>query len=138
MKKCILFFIFLCIGCNKNIYLNCNYTDINSIYGIKKYNDTLVFKENKLISFKREISFNLYNDMEKNIKNVYKNMKNESITFKKYIGGKYNINKSSNNITTTNKVNKLKNENLNYIGIDINSDYNNIKNDYKNIGFSCK
>ena len=138
MRRWLFLLIFLCVGCSKSVTLNCSYTDINSIYGVKKFNDTLVFKDDELVSFRREINFNLYSDMIGSVKNIYKSMKNEGIAFKKSIGGKYSVSKSSSSVTMILKVDKFKNDNLNYIGVDVSNGYNEMKTDYKNNGFSCK
>ena len=138
MKKYLILLLLFCIGCSKNVNLNCTITDNNSIYGNKKISDTLIFKNDKLIKFTRTIKFSFYNDMTYNIKNVYKSMKNEAKTFKKFVGGKYKIGKDSNSITTINNTKKFKDEKLSYIGIDNNSNYTTIKSNYKDMGFSCK
>lgn len=137
MKKYLFFLIFFCIGCSRHVSLNCSYSDINSIYGVKVINDTLVFKSDRLISFKRDIDFNFYSDMVGNIRSVYKGMKKEGRAFKKFIGGKYSVSKSSSGVNLVLTVSDFNNK-LSYFGINEDDGYSDMLETYESMGFSCE
>lgn len=137
MKKYLIILIFLCIGCSSKTILTCTYIDQTSIYGTKTTIDTLTFKNEKLTAYQRNINFTLENEMTKNINNIYKSMKQETKTFKKYIGGKYKMNKRTNQINLTINIKKVKTNDFSYIKINTN-DYSTTKKSYESLGFTCE
>ncbi len=138
MKRCLFLLIFLCVGCSGRVSLSCSYSDINSIYGVKNINDYLVFKGDKLISFRRNINFSVYSDMSGSIRTIYKSMKKEGRVFKKFVGGKYRVSRSNGGVNMILTVEEFNNNNLSYIGIDVNDNYSSFLDTYESMGFSCK
>lgn len=136
MKKLIILLILLFCGCSNKVNLNCSYVDNSSILGIKKTKDTIVLKNNKIISFNRNINFSLQSGVS-DISSIYKVIKLEGKALKKYIGGKYKISKDNNSVSMIFNIKKI-NDNLNYIGIDTSYDYDEIVSVYSELGFSCK
>lgn len=137
MKKYLVLFILLMCGCSNKTTLTCTYIDQTSIYGIKKIVDKIYFKNDKITSYEKSIDFTLNNEIKETNK-TYKIIKNEAKTLKKYIGGKYKINKTNKNINMLFTVNKIKKDNLKYINIDIEKNYIKTKEIYTNKGFECK
>lgn len=133
MKKYLIILIFLLCGCQNKQILTCKYIDQTSIYGIKNITDTITFKNNILITYKKNINFTLNNEIKEKNK-IHKTIKLEAKTLKKYIKGKYKITKQNNSIIMNFKSNKK--FNLNYITT--NTDYENIKKDYEIKGYECK
>ena len=130
----VLLIILLC-GCSNKVVLNCSYLDNSSIFGSKKVNDIITFKGDRIISYNRNIDFILHNDM-KDSKSVYKIVKLEGKALKKYIGGRYKIKRNIDLVSMSFSSKKV--NNLNYIGIDSSYGYEQIKNVYGDLGFSCK
>jgi hypothetical protein len=133
-KFFVLFVIFLC-GCSSKSQLNCNYVDSSSIFGNKSVNDIIFFKNDRIISYRRGIVFNLHSGIADS-SSVYKIVKMEGKALKKYIGGRYEISKSSNEVSFV--FNSKKINNLNYIGIDSNYGYDEVRAVYNELGFECK
>ena len=133
MKKYLIILIFLLCGCQNRQILTCKYINNTSIYGKKKTTDTIIFNKNTPITYKKNITFTLNTEIKEKNK-IYKTIKLEAKTLKKYIKGKYKIQKQNDNINMTFTSNKK--FNLNYITT--NTDYENIKKDYENIGYECK
>ena len=132
-KFFVLFVLFLC-GCSNKVQLNCSYLDNSSIFGSKKVNDIITFKDDKIIFYERNIDFSLQGGI--NSKNAYKVVKLEGKSLKRYIGGRYKIKRRSNSINmsfSSKRVNNLK-----YIGINNNYGYDEVVNVYSDLGFSCK
>ena len=135
MKKLlVLFIVFLC-GCSSKTVLNCSYVDSSSILGSKKVNDVIEFKNDKIVFYARNIDFNL-NDSMKDSRSVYKIVKLEGKALKKYIGGKYKIIKSNNEVNLVFSSKKF--NNLSYIGIDKDYSYDQVISVYNSLGFGCK
>ncbi len=136
MKKYfVLLFLFLC-GCSNKTVLSCSYVDNSSILGSKKVSDVVVFKNEKIISYRRNIDFSLQSGMAKDSKSVYKIIKLEGKALKKYIGGKYKISCNSDSVSMS--FNSKKFNNLKYIGLDSNYSYDEVKSVYSDLGFVCK
>ena len=136
MKKFfVLFILFLC-GCSNKVSLSCSYVDNSSIFGSKQVNDIIEFKDDRIISFKRNIIFSLKNDLNKDIKSVYRIAKLEGKALKKHIGGTYKIRRSTDVVSLF--FNSKNFNNLKYIGIDINYSYDEVMSVYSELGFSCK
>lgn len=134
MKKLWLVLILFVIGCSKQSILSCNYVDYSSIYGTRKVTDKLVFKNDRLVSYNRNIIMTIHENVD--IKKVRKSMNLEGKSFKKLVGGKYKVNKSGNSTELILKSNPT--SNLSYIGIDIEDNYESMKANYSSLGFSCK
>ncbi len=135
MKKFfVLFILFLC-GCSDRIILNCSYVDSSSILGSKKINDVIEFRNDAIISYKRNIDFSLHSDI-KDSRSVYRIVKLEGKALKKYIGGKYKMNRSDSIVSMSFSSKKF--NNLKYIGIDISYGYDEVLSVYSNLGFVCK
>lgn len=132
MKKYLLILLLLC-GCQNKQILTCKYIDQTSIYGKKITTDTIVFRNDTPITYKKNITFTLNNDIKEKNK-TYKTIKLEAKTLKKYIKGKYKIQKQNDNINMTFTSNKK----FNITYITTNTDYETIKKDYENIGYECK
>ena len=133
MKKYLIILIFLLGGCQNKQILTCKYIDYTTIYGKKITTDTIIFNKNIPITYKKNINFTLNTEIKEKNK-IYKTIKLEAKTLKKYIKGKYKIQKQNDNINMFFTSNKK--FNLNYITT--NTDYENIKKDYENIGYECK
>lgn len=134
MKRLLLFLFLFIVGCSNQTTLSCTYIDYSNIYGTRKVTDNLVFKNDRLLSFNRNINVTLHDNI--NTKAVYKSMKLEGKSFKKLVGGKYKVNKSGNSYELILRANS--NSNLSYIGIDINDNHESMKVNYSSLGFSCK
>lgn len=135
MKKLfVLLVLFLC-GCSNNNILKCSYVSNDSIFGSKRVNDILTFKDAKIVSYKRNINFNL-NSGIKDSRSVYKIIKLEGKALKKYIGGKYTIIRNSDLVSMS--FSSKKTNNLKYIGIDANYNYEQVKSIYSDLGFNCE
>lgn len=134
MKKFFVLLIFLLCGCSNKLVLNCSYVDNSSILGSKKVNDIITFKDDKIISYERNIGFSLQNGISS--RSVYRIVKLEGKALKKYIGGKYKISKNNSDIGLVFSSKKI--NNLKYIGIDINYGYDHVLNVYSELGFVCK
>lgn len=115
--------------------LNCSYVDNSSILGSKTVSDVVVFNNDKIISYKRNIDFNLHNGI-KGSKSVYMIVKLEGKSLKKYIGGKYKISRSGDSVNMS--FNSRKFNNLTYIGIDSSYGYDQVISVYSELGFVCK
>lgn len=130
----VLFILLLC-GCSNKISLDCSYIDNSSILGSKRVNDIITFKNDKIISYERNINFSLHGDI-KDSSGVYKIVKLEGKALKKYIGGKYKIRRNNGIISMS--FNSKKVDNLKYIGIDNSYGYDEVVNIYNGLGFECK
>ncbi|MBO5183115.1 MAG: hypothetical protein J6B64_01830 [Bacilli bacterium] len=111
--------------------MNCNYVDYSCIYGVRSVYDRLVFENDKLVSFNRNIVVSVHDNL-----NVKKSLKLEGKAFKKLVGGKYRLSDGGDNVKLVLKAKPS--SNFNYIGIDVNDGYENIKSSYSSLGFSCK
>ena len=137
MKKLyVLLILLLLCGCSNKVILNCNFVDSSSILGSKSIIDIITFKNNKIVSFERDINFSLHSDLNKDVKSIYKTVKLEAKSLKKYIGGKYRISKYSDSVKMS--FNSKRIGNLIYIGIDGNYGYDDVLGVYSNLGFECK
>lgn len=133
MKKYLIFLICLICGCQNKITLTCKYIDQTSIYGKKAITDIIIFKNNIPIIYKKNIYFTINNEIkEKN--NIHKIIKLEGKALKKYIRGKYKIQKQNNTINMN--FTSYKKFDLSYITT--NTNYEDIKQDYESKGFECK
>ena len=134
MKKIIIIIltILLC-GCQKQQTLICKYIDQTSLYGEKTIIETITFNNETPTKYKKNINFKINNIINEKNK-IYKLMKIEAKTLKKYIKGNYKIIKQNNNIIMN--FTSYKNFNLHYITT--NKDYETIKKNYESIGFECK
>ena len=133
MKKYLIFLICLICGCQNKITLTCKYIDQTSIYGKKTITDIIIFKNNIPIIYKKNIYFTINNEIkEKN--NIHKIIKLEGKALKKYIRGKYKIQKQNNTINMN--FTSYKKFDLSYITT--NTNYEDIKQDYESKGFECK
>lgn len=137
MRKYLIILIFICIGCSSKTILSCTYIDQTSIYGTKIITDNLTFKNDKLISYQRNIEFNIEDYFTKYKNNIYKSMKQEAKIFKQYIGGKYKINKKNNQINLMINIKKIRNNDFSYIKINI-DDYTSAEHSYQSIKFICE
>ena len=133
MKKYLIILLFLLCGCQKKTTLTCKYIDNTSIYGKKIITDTIIFNNTVPVTYKKNINFTLNTEIKEKNK-IYKTIKLEAKTLKKYIKGKYKIIKQNDNINMFFTSNKK--FNLNYITT--NTKYENIKQEYENIGYECK
>ena len=133
MKKYLIILILLLCGCKNKQILTCKYIDNTSIYGKKIITDTIIFNNTVPVTYKKNINFTLNNEIKEKNK-IYKTIKLEAKTLKKYIKGKYKIIKQNDNINMFFTSNKKFNPNY----ITTNTDYENIKKDYENIGYECK
>lgn len=133
MKKYLLILILLLCGCQNKQTLTCKYIDYTSIYGKKIITDTIIFNNNIPVIYKKNINFSINNEIKEKNK-IYKTLKLEAKTLKKYIKGKYKIIKQNDNINMNFTSNKK--FNLNYITT--NTKYENIKQEYESIGYECK
>lgn len=133
MKKYIVLLFLFCVGCSSHARLTCTFVDQSSIYGVKVITDNLTFKSDKLVSFERNINFKIDERFINNSSDVYKYIKKESKTIKKYINGKYKINRNSSQINSIISIKKFKNNDLSYLKIDI----DNIKESYDLLSFTC-
>jgi hypothetical protein len=133
MKKFLLILILLLCGCQNKITLSCKYIDQTSIFGKKTITDTIIFNNDIPIIYKKNIVFTLNNEIKEKNK-IYKIIKLEAKTLKKYIKGKYKITKQNENIIMN--FTSKKKFNLNYITTY--TQYEGIKQDYENNGFECK
>ena len=115
--------------------LNCSYVDNSSILGSKKVNDIITFMDDKIISYRRNIDFNLHSDI-KDSRSVYRIIKFEGKALKKYIGGKYKISRGVSEVNMSFSSKRF--TNLKYIGIDSNYSYEQVKGVYSELGFECK
>ena len=135
MKKLFVLFILLLCGCSNKVVLNCSSVDSSSFLGIKKVNDIIAFKNDKIISYRRNIDFSLHDGI-KDLKSVYKIVKLEGKALKKYVGGKYRIKRNIDGVSMSFSARKV--NNLKYIGIDSNYDYEQVVSFYSELGFECK
>ena len=135
MKRFFVIFIVFFCGCSRNVNLNCSSVDNGFIFGSRTVNDVISFNDDKIISFKRGVYFDVNGDVDIDIKDVYKIVKLEGKALKKYIGGRYKIMNSDgiHMIFTSKKFNNLK-----YIGIDSGYGYDEVLGVYNELGFSCK
>lgn len=123
-------------GCSTRSVLNCSYIDSSSILGSKRVSDVIEFRNDKIISFRRNIDFSLHDGMGKDIGTVRKLVKIEGKSLKKYINGRYRVNRNSDGVSLSFVAKRF--SNLKYIGIDINYGYDQVLNVYSELGFSCK
>ena len=135
MKKFFVFLIFVLCGCANKVSLSCSYIDNSSILGCKKVNDIITFRDNKIISYERNIDFSLHSGT-KDLRSIYRIVKLEGKALRKYIGGKYKIRRSGNSVSMS--FNSKKFNNLKYIGLDSNYSYDDVLSVYSDLGFSCK
>lgn len=135
LKKFLVLFLFILCGCSNKVVLNCSYVDNSSILGSKEVRDIITFKNDKIISYNRNIEFSLHGNIKES-KSAYKIVKLEASALKKYIGGKYKISRDSDSVSMS--FNSKKVNNLKYIGIDSNYGYDEVLSLYNNLGFICK
>lgn len=133
MKKYLILLVLLICGCANKQTLTCTYIDQTSIYGTKKITDTIIFNNTIPVIYKKNINFTLNNEIKENSK-IYKTIKLEAKTLKKYIKGKYKITRENETI----KMNFTSNKKFNLNYITTNNEYENIKTDYENKGYECK
>lgn len=133
MRKYMIFLFLFCIGCSRQTNLTCTYIDQTSIYGVKKITDNLTFKNDKLISYERIINFKIDERFINSSNDIYKFIKKESKTIKKYINGKYKISRSNSYINSIISIKKFNNNDLSYLKIDM----DNIKESYESLSFIC-
>ncbi len=132
MKRFLFIFLLVLCGCSNKVNLNCSYVDNSSIFGNKSIIDTFSFKNNHIISYERSIDYSVNND----IRSVYKIVKLEGKALKKYIGGKYSMNKNNSSVVLV--FNSKNVDNLKYIGIDNNYGYDEVISVYSGLGFDCQ
>lgn len=130
MKRVILLISLFLFGCSNKTVLSCNYVDNGSILGSKNINDVFIFQNNRIVSYKRIVNYSISVDS----KLVYKYVKLDGKSLKKYIGGSYSIKNYDDYISL---IFSSKNfDRLSYV--DSSYGYNDVLNAYGNLGFTCK
>lgn len=133
MKRFLCFFLF-CVGCSKTS-LSCTSVDYSSFMGSKNVSDVLVFKDDNLVQFNRNIKFSVNSNLSK--KMVYKYLKNEGKVFKRFVGGKYSVSFDGDVVVLNIKSRKISDDDVTFLSFN-SRDYEDIKSSYSELGFSCK
>lgn len=127
------------VGCSNSKVLYCEYSGNYLIYGENIILDSLEFKNDKLKTFKRKNTVNVYSNYIDNLDYIYKLMKIEGKIFKRSINGsKYNISRNSSSVVLTLSLNFKNNTNLNNLGFNVNSSYDELIKFYEEKGFVCE
>ena len=132
MKRLFVLISMFLFGCSNKIVLNCSYVDSSFLLGNKNTNDVFIFKNNRIISYKKVIIFDINDDTDRKLVSKYVKLDGKSL--KKYIGGNYSIKNYDDRISLI--FNTKNFDKLNFV--DSSYGYDDVLNAYSSLGFMCK